>query len=78
MTCEVCDIFNHILTAVFEVDIYTAFVYNFAPLSAFMMVCYFLSQKYQLIAAFVISIVYSLVMMAGSFTFLDFFWKIFH
>lgn len=52
------------IMAVFEVDIYTAFLYNFAPLSIFMMICYFCKQKYQLVAAFVISIVYSLVMMA--------------
>ena len=52
------------IMAVFGVDVYTAFIYNFAPLSIFMMICYFCKQKYQLLAAFVISIVYSLVMMA--------------
>lgn len=52
------------ILAVFEVDIYTAFVWNFIPLSAFMLICYFCKQKYQLLAAFVISIVYSLIMMA--------------
>jgi chitin synthase len=41
------------IMAVFEVDIYTAFLYNFTPLSAFMLVCYFCKQKYQLLAAFV-------------------------
>jgi chitin synthase len=41
------------IMAVFEVDIYTAFLYNFTPLSTFMLVCYFCKQKYQLVAAFV-------------------------
>lgn len=52
------------ILAVFTVDIYTAFVWNFIPLCIFMMVCYFCKQKYQLLTAFVISIVYSLIMMA--------------
>jgi len=52
------------ISAVFTVDIYTGFVYNAIPLTCFMLVCYFCKQKYQLIAAFIISIVYSLIMMA--------------
>ena len=52
------------ILAVFTVDIYTAFVWNFIPLCLFMMTCYFCKQKYQLVAAFIISIVYALIMMA--------------
>lgn len=52
------------IVAVFAVDNYTAFVWNFIPLSIFMTVCYFCKQKYQLMTAFIISIVYSLIMMA--------------
>lgn len=52
------------IVAVFAVDNYTSFVWNFIPLSTFMMICYFCKQKYQLMAAFIISIVYSLIMMA--------------
>jgi chitin synthase len=52
------------ILAVFEVSIYTSFVWNFIPLGSFMLTCYFCKQKYQLIAAFIISIVYSLIMMA--------------
>jgi chitin synthase len=50
--------------AVFRIDIWTSFLWNFVPLSGFMMVCYYCKQKYQLMAAFSISAVYSLVMMA--------------
>lgn len=49
------------ILAVFAVDIYTAFVWNFFPLCSFMLACYFTKQKYQLIAAFIISIIYSLI-----------------
>lgn len=49
------------ILAVFAVDIYTAFVWNFIPLCSFMLACYFTKQKYQLIAAFIISIIYSLI-----------------
>lgn len=52
------------ILAVFTVDIYTAFVWNFIPLCVFMLTCYFCKQKYQLMAAFIISIIYALIMMA--------------
>ena len=52
------------MVAVFTVDIYSGFVWNFFPLCAFMLICYFCKQKYQLTAAFIISIIYSLIMMA--------------
>lgn len=52
------------LVAVFSIDIWTSFLWNFIPVLSFMVICYFCKQKYQLIAAFVISSLYSLVMMA--------------
>lgn len=50
--------------AVFLIDIYIAFFYNFMPLMTFMLICYVCKQKFQLLAAFIISVVYSLIMMA--------------
>ncbi|KFB43652.1 AGAP001205-PA-like protein [Anopheles sinensis] len=52
------------LVAVFRIDIWTSFLWNGVPLAGFMAICYWMEQKYQLIAAFFISAVYSLVMMA--------------
>ncbi|XP_038118969.1 chitin synthase chs-2 [Culex quinquefasciatus] len=52
------------LVAVFRIDIWTSFLWNGVPLAGFMAICYWMKQKYQLIAAFFISAVYSLVMMA--------------
>ncbi|XP_053697083.1 chitin synthase chs-2-like [Sabethes cyaneus] len=52
------------LVAVFRIDIWTSFLWNGIPLATFMAICYWMKQKYQLIAAFFISAVYSLVMMA--------------
>lgn len=52
------------IQAVFAVDIYSSFIWNFIPLSIFMTICYFCKQKYQLTAAFIISVLYSLIMMA--------------
>jgi chitin synthase len=52
------------IQSVFLIDIYLAFLYNFIPLCFFMLCCYFVKQKFQLIAAFIISIMYSLIMMA--------------
>lgn len=52
------------IQSVFGVNIYIAFVWNFIPLSVFMATCYFCKQSYQLTAAFIISVLYSLVMMA--------------
>lgn len=52
------------LVAVFSIDIWTSFLWNFTPLLLFMFICYVFSQKYQLMAAFFISAIYSLVMMA--------------
>ncbi|XP_055379056.1 chitin synthase chs-2 [Condylostylus longicornis] len=50
--------------AVFSVDIWTSFIYNVIPVAGFMLICFFMKQKYQLIAAFIISSLYCLVMMA--------------
>lgn len=52
------------LVAVFSIDIWTSFLWNFFPLGFFMAICYFGKQKYQLMAAFVISAIYCMVMMA--------------
>lgn len=52
------------IQAVFAVDIYSSFIWNFIPLSIFMTICFFCKQKYQLTAAFIISVLYSLIMMA--------------
>ena len=52
------------LVAVFQIDIWISFRWNFIPLCIFMGTCYLAKQKYQLIAAFFISIIYALVMMA--------------
>ncbi|CAO1376539.1 unnamed protein product [Diamesa hyperborea] len=52
------------ILSVFQVSIVTAFIWNIIPLFSFMLICYFCKQKYQLMAAFIISIVYSLIMMA--------------
>jgi chitin synthase len=52
------------IQSVFLVDIYYAFLYNFVPLIVFMLTCYLCKQKFQLLAAFIISIIYSLIMMA--------------
>ncbi|XP_062716312.1 chitin synthase chs-2-like [Aedes albopictus] len=52
------------LVAVFRIDIWTSFLWNGVPLAAFMAICFWLKQKYQLMAAFFISAIYSLVMMA--------------
>ncbi|XP_068142349.1 LOW QUALITY PROTEIN: chitin synthase chs-2 [Drosophila tropicalis] len=52
------------LVAVFTIDIWTAFLWNFFPLLLFILSCVYLKQKYQLLLAFVISAIYCLVMMA--------------
>jgi chitin synthase len=52
------------IQSVFLIDIYLAFLYNFVPLMIFMLVCYICKQKIQLLAAFIISVIYSLIMMA--------------
>ncbi|XP_052867895.1 chitin synthase chs-2-like [Anopheles cruzii] len=52
------------LVAVFRIDMWTSFLWNGVPLAGFMVICYWMEQKYQLIAAFFISAIYSLVMMA--------------
>ncbi|XP_055640139.1 chitin synthase chs-2-like [Toxorhynchites rutilus septentrionalis] len=52
------------LVAVFRIDLWTSFLWNALPLATFMAICYWAKQKYQLIAAFFISAIYSLVMMA--------------
>ncbi|XP_065090221.1 chitin synthase chs-2-like [Ochlerotatus camptorhynchus] len=52
------------LVAVFRIDIWTSFLWNGIPLAAFMAICLWMKQKYQLMAAFFISAIYSLVMMA--------------
>ncbi|KAH8404445.1 hypothetical protein KR222_002050, partial [Zaprionus bogoriensis] len=52
------------LVAVFTIDIWTAFLWNFFPLLIFILSCVYLKQKFQLLIAFVISSIYCLVMMA--------------
>lgn len=52
------------IQSVFNANIYVSFICNFIPLSIFMMTCYFCKQKYQLTVAFIISVLYSLIMMA--------------
>nr|XP_017102616.2 chitin synthase chs-2 [Drosophila bipectinata] len=52
------------LVAVFTINIWTAFLWNFFPLLLFILSCVYLKQKYQLLIAFVISSIYCLVMMA--------------
>ncbi|XP_059620606.1 chitin synthase chs-2-like [Phlebotomus argentipes] len=52
------------IVAVFGTSIWTSFLWNFIPLFFFMILCYFAKQKYQLIAAFFITSVYAMVMIA--------------
>lgn len=52
------------LVAVFNINQWTSFLWNFIPILVFMGICYFCKQKHQLSAAFVISTIYGLVMMA--------------
>uniref|UniRef100_A0A7G3ABH8 chitin synthase n=1 Tax=Lutzomyia longipalpis TaxID=7200 RepID=A0A7G3ABH8_LUTLO len=52
------------IVAVFGTSIWTSFLWNFIPLLFFMLLCYFAKQKYQLIAAFFITAVYAMVMIA--------------
>uniref|UniRef100_A0A1L8E354 chitin synthase n=3 Tax=Nyssomyia neivai TaxID=330878 RepID=A0A1L8E354_9DIPT len=52
------------IVAVFRTSIWTSFLWNFIPLLFFMLLCYFTKQKYQLIAAFFITAVYAMVMIA--------------
>ncbi|ALC44950.1 CS-2, partial [Drosophila busckii] len=52
------------LVAVFSIDIWTAFLWNFFPILCFILSCVYLKQKFQLLIAFVISAIYCLVMMA--------------
>ncbi|XP_034109385.1 chitin synthase chs-2 isoform X1 [Drosophila albomicans] len=52
------------LVAVFSIDIWTAFLWNFCPILVFILSCVYLKQKFQLLIAFVISAIYCLVMMA--------------
>ncbi|XP_030369088.1 chitin synthase chs-2 [Scaptodrosophila lebanonensis] len=52
------------LVAVFTIDIWTAFLWNFFPILFFILSCVYFKQKYQLLIAFVISSLYCLVMMA--------------
>lgn len=49
------------LVSVFRIDIWTSFLWNFLPLFIFMVLCYFTKQKYQLMAAFLITAIYSMV-----------------
>lgn len=55
------------LVSVFRIDIWTSFLWNFLPLLFFMMLCYFAKQKYQLMAAFFITAIYSMVMIECSY-----------
>ncbi|EDW19044.1 chitin synthase chs-2 [Drosophila mojavensis] len=52
------------LVAVFTINIWTAFLWNFFPILIFVLSCVYLKQKFQLLIAFVISSIYCLVMMA--------------
>ncbi|XP_046809276.1 chitin synthase chs-2 [Lucilia cuprina] len=52
------------LVTVFSTGIWTAFLWNFIPLLAFILSCIYLKQNFQLLLAFVISSLYCLVMMA--------------
>lgn len=52
------------ITAVFDIDIWTSFLWNLVPVTIFILVCVFFKQNHQLMAAFIISAVYSLIMMA--------------
>ncbi|KAL7734282.1 hypothetical protein ACLKA6_010625 [Drosophila palustris] len=52
------------LVAVFSINIWTAFLWNFFPILIFLLSCVYLKQKFQLLIAFVISAIYCLVMMA--------------
>ncbi|XP_017023062.1 chitin synthase chs-2 isoform X1 [Drosophila kikkawai] len=52
------------LVAVFTIDIWTAFLWNFFPILFFILACVYLKQKFQLLIAFVVSSLYCLVMMA--------------
>lgn len=52
------------LVAVFTINIWTAFLWNFFPILIFVLSCVYLKQKFQLLIAFVISAIYCLVMMA--------------
>lgn len=52
------------ISAVFKVDVNTAFMWEFVPMIIFLFMCYFCKQKYQLMAAFITSIIYALIMMA--------------
>ncbi|KAH8379500.1 hypothetical protein KR009_005325, partial [Drosophila setifemur] len=52
------------LVAVFSINIWTAFLWNFFPIIFFILSCVYLKQKYQLLIAFVVSSLYCLVMMA--------------
>ncbi|BFF96913.1 chitin synthase chs-2 [Drosophila madeirensis] len=52
------------LVAVFTINIWTAFLWNFFPILFFILSCVYLKQKFQLLIAFVISALYCLVMMA--------------
>ncbi|EDV97910.1 chitin synthase chs-2 [Drosophila grimshawi] len=52
------------LVAVFSINIWTAFLWNFFPILLFILSCVYLKQKFQLLIAFVVSALYCLVMMA--------------
>lgn len=52
------------VNAVFRMSLFTSFLWNFIPLMTFMFICYKMKQKWQLLFAFAVSAVYSLVMMA--------------
>lgn len=52
------------VSAVFSYSLYQAMLFNLIPITIFMLLCYFAPQKYQLIAAFIISAMYAMVMMA--------------
>ncbi|XP_054734124.1 chitin synthase chs-2 [Anastrepha obliqua] len=52
------------LVAVFSINIWSSFLWNFIPVLCFILSCIYLKQKFQLLIAFVISSMYCLVMMA--------------
>lgn len=52
------------LVAVFRINIWTSFLWNFIPLVLFMVICYVSKQDTQLLFATFLSAVYGLVMMA--------------
>jgi chitin synthase len=52
------------MSAVFRISLWAAFLWNFIPIAIFMSMCYWAKQKHQLTAAFLLTMLYTMLMIS--------------